>query len=133
MTDSVGTTTGGVRALLSVEGLIALGCAFVLYSHTGRSWGLFAALFLAPDPAMLGNLAGPRIGAVADNAVHSYIAPLIVAVATRGEGLAHALALIAVAHVGFERMLGYGLKYTSAFMRTHLGRIGRAASGASAG
>lgn len=34
------------------------------------------------------------------------------------------VALIAVAHIGFDRALGYGLKYSSAFTHTHLGRIG---------
>lgn len=37
-----------------------------------------------------------------------------------------ALALIWVAHIGFDRALGYGLKYASGFGDTHLGRIGRA-------
>ena len=35
--------------------------------------------------------------------------------------------LIWIAHVGFDRALGYGLKYASGFGDTHLGRIGRAA------
>jgi hypothetical protein len=30
-----------------------------------------------------------------------------------------------VAHIGFDRMLGYGLKHASGFGDTHLGRIGR--------
>jgi len=33
--------------------------------------------------------------------------------------------LIWFAHIGFDRALGYGLKYASAFSDTHLGRIGR--------
>ena len=40
------------------------------------------------------------------------------------------LAAIRAAHIGFDRMLGYGLKYTSGFNDTHLGRIGRQAAGA---
>jgi hypothetical protein len=34
-------------------------------------------------------------------------------------------AAIWIAHVGFDRMLGHGLKYETAFGDTHLGRIGR--------
>ncbi|MEF9606012.1 DUF4260 family protein, partial [Paracoccus sp. PXZ] len=30
-----------------------------------------------------------------------------------------------LAHVGFDRVLGYGLKLPSGFRDTHLGRIGR--------
>lgn len=33
--------------------------------------------------------------------------------------------LIWIAHIGFDRTLGYGLKYDSGFKFTHLGRIGR--------
>ena len=39
--------------------------------------------------------------------------------------LAIALALIWAAHIGFDRLLGYGLKYGAGFGFTHLGRIGR--------
>ena len=35
------------------------------------------------------------------------------------------LGLLWVAHVGFDRMMGYGLKESSGFNDTHLGRIGR--------
>jgi hypothetical protein len=35
------------------------------------------------------------------------------------------LATIWIAHIGFDRALGYGLKYGSGFTHTHLGRIGR--------
>ena len=34
-------------------------------------------------------------------------------------------ALIWAAHIGFDRALGYGLKYPTSFGETHLGRIGR--------
>jgi hypothetical protein len=35
------------------------------------------------------------------------------------------LALIWVAHIGFDRLLGYGLKYATAFGHTHLGVVGK--------
>jgi len=133
VTDGTGSTIGGVRAVLRAEGLVVLGGALFLYADTGRSWWLFAALFLAPDLSMLGYLASPRVGALAYNALHSYVAPLALAGVSRGDGLGFALALIAVAHIGFDRAMGYGLKYSSAFAHTHLGRIGRPPSAASAG
>jgi hypothetical protein len=37
-----------------------------------------------------------------------------------------AIAAIRAAHIEFDRMPGYGLKYASAFSDTHLGCIGRA-------
>ena len=39
------------------------------------------------------------------------------------------IAMIWLAHIGFDRALGYGLKYSDGFGFTHLGRIGRDAAG----
>jgi hypothetical protein len=33
------------------------------------------------------------------------------------------MALIWLAHIGMDRMLGYGLKYSGGFKDTHLGRL----------
>ena len=38
------------------------------------------------------------------------------------------IAMIWLAHIGFDRALGYGLKYATGFGFTHLGRIGRNAA-----
>jgi CheY-like chemotaxis protein len=35
-----------------------------------------------------------------------------------------AVGLVWCAHIGFDRLLGYGLKYGAGFAYTHLGRIG---------
>jgi hypothetical protein len=40
-------------------------------------------------------------------------------------GTALTLPLVWGAHIGFDRVLGYGLKYPTSFGDTHLGRIGR--------
>jgi Domain of unknown function (DUF4260) len=122
-----GSTSGGVRAVLRLEGAAAFATAIGLYGHAGFSWLAFAVLFLAPDLAMLAYLAGPRAGALAYNLAHTYALALLVALAgfAFGSPLTLALALIGVAHIGFDRMLGYGLKYASGFGDTHLGRIGR--------
>ena len=42
-----------------------------------------------------------------------------------GTELIVGLALIWIAHIGMDRLLGYGLKYPSGFRDTHLGAIGR--------
>lgn len=39
--------------------------------------------------------------------------------------MAMAVALIWIAHIAVDRALGYGLKLSSSFQDTHLGRIGR--------
>jgi len=38
------------------------------------------------------------------------------------------LAMIWLAHIGFDRAQGYGLKYGAGFGFTHLGRIGKEAT-----
>ena len=38
------------------------------------------------------------------------------------------IAMIWLAHIGIDRALGYGLKYSAGFGFTHLGRIGRASA-----
>ena len=89
---------------------------------------MFAMLFLAPDASFAGYLGGPRIGAAVYNVAHSYVGPLILAGTLLGTGTGLPLAFLWAAHIGFDRALGYGLKYPSAFADTHLGRIGRAAA-----
>jgi hypothetical protein len=125
-TEAAGAASGAVRALLRLEGLALLGAAAALYWASGASWWLFAVLFLAPDLSFAGYLAGPRLGAVAYNVLHATIAPLLLAIG----GLvmpwpqAASVALIWLAHIGFDRALGYGLKYAAGFGFTHLGRLG---------
>jgi hypothetical protein len=119
---------GGPRVILRLEGAALLVAATIAYAHLcALGWGLYAAVFFLPDLAFLGYLAGPRVGAAAYNTTHSLLGPaalaLLGAVASMPTLLA--LALVWAAHVGFDRMFGYGLKYASAFGHTHLGRLGR--------
>ena len=114
--------------ILRAEGL-ALGCAATaLYATTGVSWWLFAPLALVPDLFMAGYALGPRIGAAIYNAVHSTLAPLTLAALAYGWGatIVLAVALVWLAHVGFDRALGYGLKLPEGFRHTHLGTVGGA-------
>jgi hypothetical protein len=127
-----GAASGTPRTLLRLEGAAALASAIVAYSAWGGRWSLFALLFLLPDLSMLGYLAGPRVGAACYNAAHSYLGPVLLAALGMASYLpagGHAqgpllLACIWAGHVGFDRMLGYGLKYGTGFGDTHLGRRG---------
>ena len=121
------TVTGLPRLLLRLEGACVLAVALWLYAHHGAGRLVFALLFLAPDLSMFGYLLGPRTGAHVYNAAHTYLLPFALAglsLLFEGTWLL-AVALIWTAHVGFDRLLGYGLKYPRAFQQTHLGRIGR--------
>jgi hypothetical protein len=122
-----GAVHGSVRLWLRLEGLVALLLATGLYAQQRGSWLVFAVLFLTPDLSFAGYIGGPRFGAALYNVVHSFVGPMILAAALLGAGAAPTLALVWAAHIGFDRAMGYGLKYPSAFGDTHLGRIGRAA------
>jgi hypothetical protein len=127
--NTTGAVSGGVRTLLRLEGLTLFAGMTLLYALWGGPWWLYFTLFLAPDLSFLAYLGGPRVGAIGYNAAHSYIVPL--ALMTAGFGfvppLVLSVAVIWLAHIGFDRALGYGLKYTAGFGFTHLGRIGRGA------
>ncbi|MFK4058707.1 DUF4260 domain-containing protein [Brevundimonas sp. NPDC046655] len=115
-----------------LEGLALLAVSVLAYARFGEGWLLFAVLFLTPDLSFVGYLAGPRVGAWAYNLAHSLIGPLLLAATggLTGGGLPVALALIWLAHVGFDRALGYGLKSPDSFGITHLGLIGKARAAA---
>jgi Domain of unknown function (DUF4260) len=129
-TETTGAVTGGVRTLVRLEGLALLAATTLLYALSGGSWWLYAILFLAPDLSFAGYLAGPRIGAIIYNAAHSYLAPMALMMAGLAfvSPLALSIGTIWLAHIGFDRALGYGLKYFAGFGFTHLGRIGGKAS-----
>jgi len=121
-----GSANGGVRLLLRAEGLVVLAASVAAYAQFGAGWGWFAALFLLPDLSFAAYLAGPRWGALAYNAAHSYLGAvgLLAAGVLGGSPLLLAAALVWCAHIGFDRLLGYGLKYGAGFGHTHLGRLG---------
>ena len=119
---------GVPRIVLRADGAALLIVAASLYAKVGGSWWLFAGLFLAPDLSFLGYLGGARAGAIVYNAAHTLVGPLLFATAglLLPANVLIPLALIWAAHIGFDRLLGYGLKYAEGFGFTHLGRVGRA-------
>jgi len=127
MAEREGVVTGAPNLIRRAEGAGVLVAACWAYGAVGGSWWLFAVLFLAPDLSMLGYLRGARMGAVGYNLGHSYLGPLLLLAVGQGAGLATGLGLIWAGHIGFDRMLGYGLKYPWAFKATHLSGVVTAA------
>lgn len=120
-----GFVAGQPRLWLRLEGLLTLAVAASLYALTHAGWIWFAVLFLVPDVSFIGYLAGSKAGAAVYNAMHSYVGPLTASLALLLFNEPVTLPLIWFAHIGFDRALGYGLKYPSAFQDTHLGMIGK--------
>jgi hypothetical protein len=128
-TETTGAVTGGLRTLLRLEGLTLFLGMTLLYAVWGGSWLLYVILFLVPDISIIAYLSGPQFGGMIYNAMHSYMAPMVLMVLGFGFAapLVLSIAIIWLAHIGIDRALGYGLKYSAGFGFTHLGRIGKLA------
>ena len=104
-------TTISLRAgFEKLEALVLLTAALVVYAHVGGGWGRFALFFLAPDLSFAGWLGGPRAGALAYNAVHNLAGPFALALAGLALPSLLPLALVWIAHIAADRVLGYGLR-----------------------
>lgn len=104
-----------------IEGAAVFVAALALYFHAGGPWWLLLVLGLAPDLSALGFLAGPRVGRLTYNLVHTYVGPVALAPISviGGWPLGLQLALIWLAHIGIDRAVGYTLKTpTDTFGRT---------------
>ena len=119
--------TVSVRAWLRLEGAAVFVAGLVMFGQLGAPWWLAVPLLLLPDVSAVGYLAGPKVGSLTYNAAHNWAFGL----ALLGLGLAvqavpvAILGATAIAHVGMDRAVGYGLKLPTSFQDTHLGRIGR--------
>ena len=114
-----------VAAVLQTEGAAVMLMAVYAYHAIGGSWLWFAVFFLVPDLSILGYLGGARTGAVVYNVVHTYVLPFILLLLwliVREAQVLHVVA-IWVAHIGTDRMLGFGLKDVTGFKHTHLQRV----------
>jgi Domain of unknown function (DUF4260) len=111
--------------LLRHEGAAVFGASIALYLHADYSVLALVVLFLVPDLSILAFLAGPRVGAAAYDAVHTELWPVLLASlgVVIGTSVMTQVGLIWLAHIGIDRVLGYGLKYPTGFNDTHLSRV----------
>jgi hypothetical protein len=110
------------RPLLHLEGAAVFALSLLAYHWAHGSWLLYVLLFLVPDLSMIGYAVNVRLGAITYNTVHTYIGPVVLAAFAFGLGqpMSWKLSLIWIAHIGMDRMLGFGLKYPTRFKDTHL-------------
>lgn len=113
------------RALLHLEGAAVFAAATGFYFLLGLSWWVYLLFLFAPDLSAIGYLFGPRTGSVLYNLAHTIIWPLIIGLAGwwLGWSWSAPVGLIWLAHIGLDRLLGYGLKYPDAFKHTHLDQV----------
>lgn len=115
-----------------IEGSLIFIAGIALFAHLDSElgWWLALLLFFAPDLSFSAYLAGPKFGAFFYNLLHVYAlgAALLALGLIFSAPVPAALGALWLAHSGFDRMLGYGLKSAAGFSITHLGRIGRQGS-----
>lgn len=116
-----------MRNLLKLEEAGIFLLTIYLFSTLDFAWWWFPALLLVPDIGMIGYLINPKIGAFIYNLFHHQL----VATGVAFYGLAFEneywilAGIILFAHISFDRMMGYGLKFNDSFHHTHLGGIGK--------
>lgn len=113
------------RMFLHLEGLVILSVSLILYASQGFSWLVFALLLLTPDLSFIFYLMNKRVGSIAYNLVHTILFPVILGLSSYyfSYDLGVQLALIWFAHIGMDRSVGYGFKYTGRAKETHFSRI----------
>lgn len=116
-----------MKLLLKTEQLAYLITCYAATLYLGYTWWLFLILLLTPDISMVGYLFGNRWGAWCYNLFHHQGAALLVIITGWHFSLPTLLlvGIILLGHSAMDRALGYGLKYSSGFHDTHLGRIGK--------
>ena len=118
------------RRLLHLEGLAVLVASLALYFDAGYGWLLLVVLFLAPDVSTIGYLAGPSVGAVTYDVVHTYVWPIALGVVgvLGDSGSAVQIALIWTARGSHARLRAQvpdrvqGHAHTARLRQWHAGR-----------
>lgn len=123
-TRSLSTPVLAPRLLLRLEGLALFAASIAGYFALGGSAGWFFGLFFLPDLGLLPYLASARVGAFTYNLTHTTALALALGALGVALGASPAMlgALIWLAHIGFDRALGYGLKHPDSFKNTHIQR-----------
>lgn len=116
--------SSGVRWLLRAEGLAFALVSGALLWDSGPSLATVFVVLVAPDLTIAAYALGPRAGALAYNAAHTTIGPILMGAAGLFAGSRELveIGLLWLLHIGADRALGFGLKHRTGFEHTHLGR-----------
>ena len=113
------------NVMLRMEGTAVLLASMIAYGYLGYNWWVFALLLMWSDLSFIAYALDKRFGSVVYNIVHSYPLPLLLVGASFFFSWPVGLqfALIWLAHIGMDRLFGYGLKYPGEFKTTHMSNI----------
>ncbi|WP_406944159.1 DUF4260 domain-containing protein [Halobacillus sp. SY10] len=95
------------------------------YQQNNFSWLAFIFLLFACNVSMISYVINERVGALVYNIFHSYILSVTLILVSTIITLDWLLmvSLIWTAHIGMDRMIGYGLKYHSGFKDSHFQKV----------
>lgn len=105
--------------------MTAIAIYFLTEHNLGLPVWLWLILFFAPDIGMLGYLINTEIGAITYNIFHHK--GIAIALVALGFFMSNEIligtGILLFAHSSFDRIWGYGLKYSDSFKNTHLGNL----------
>jgi len=116
-----------IQFLLKLENLAMFLLFFALLFHQlDNKWWLALLLLFTPDVGMIGYIINPKVGAYTYNFLHNMVVSVILLAVGHfvKQDILIVIAFVMLAHLFFDRFMGYGLKYTDSFKNTHLGAIG---------
>ena len=111
--------------LIRLENAFVFITVVIIYFMFGFSLWLFLIFLLVPDISMLGYLFNNKVGSYVYNVGHSYILPILITLfyLATGVNLLLGIALIWLAHIGMDRTIGYGVKYSIGFNKTTIQKV----------
>ena len=115
-----------VKAILNLESLLIFSFSLLIFSTLQNvSWLVFVGFWLIPDVSMAGYLLGKKVGSVVYNLAHNYLLAtfaVFVGILSQSD-VVMAFGLAYVSHVSLDRLIGFGLKYSSGFKDTHMQKV----------
>ncbi len=113
--------------LIKLEELGLFILTIYLFFKLEYPWWLYPLLLFAPDISILGYMKSEVTGAYIYNFLHHRGISILLYIAgvLTGQRVMALIGLILFAHSSLDRVFGYGLKHTTGFRHTHLGKIGK--------
>ena len=100
--------------------------SIVMFSQLNFDWWWYVVFFFLPDISFLGYIISTKVGSYCYNIMHHKAIAIVFYVLglyLNNENIQFG-GIVLFGHSSFDRILGYGLKYTDSFNNTHLGGIG---------
>jgi hypothetical protein len=114
-----------IKNILRAEGFVLFLLSSFFYIKLQGNWWMFIIIFLSIDFSMIGYLKNNKMGSQLYNVIHNYILAMLLFFIGffYSSQVFQQVGIIVAAHVSIDRFFGFGLKNSSGFKDTHLGKI----------